>query len=358
MIEPVAPGQPTRLPPFPRGWYAVGFSEEFPPGAVVTRKLAGKEVVLYRTQSGAINAVDPICPHLGAHLGHGGSVVGETLRCPFHGFRFDRSGSCVATGYDTTPPRVRATTWPIEENHGVVLLHFDRDGGAPAFDIPKLDMTGFTPLRHKTYRLRGHPQDTTENSVDFGHLSVVHKYEQVKMIRDLELRGPYLTARYGMHRPVGLLGEGLGGITAEFEVHVHGLGYSFVEVLIPALGIETRNFVFATPAADMDLELRIAISLRHLDASPRLHRALGLVTKASAARLGIESLILRQAFRAYVHDVEQDFIIWKHKEFVPRPALALGDGPVLRYRRWAEQFYEPGELGRPGEGRARPVECS
>ena len=83
-----------------------------------------------------------------------------------------------------------------------------------------------------------------------------------------------------------------------------------------------------------------------------------LARLAGRYRLGgyFELAIERQAFAAYVHDVEQDFVIWQHKEFVDRPALAQGDGPVVRYRRWAEQFYRPADLGRPTEGRSSPAE--
>ncbi|NUP07226.1 MAG: Rieske 2Fe-2S domain-containing protein [Polyangiaceae bacterium] len=352
MVEANLPGHPSKLPPFPRGWYAIGLSEEFARGQVATRQLVGKELVVFRTRQGVVSVMDPICPHLGAHMGHGGTVEGESLRCPFHGFRFGVDGTCVATGYATNPPKVKARTWHVRENHGAVLVYFDPDGLAPTFEIPELDPTGFSPLRHKSYRFRGHPQDTTENSVDFGHLSIVHGYEQVKMRSELETRGAYLTAKYSMHRPVGLLGAGFGGVDAEFHVHVHGLGYSFVEVLVPKLGFETRNFVYATPVGEMDLELRIAISIRHLHKTPNLVRPLKLAAQIGPLRRLVEAALMRQAFGAYSHDVEQDFVIWKHKQFVPRPALALGDGPVMRYRRWAEQFYRPADLGRPQEGRS------
>lgn len=62
----VEPELPTSLAPYPIGWYSVGFSEEFPRGAVVTRKLGGKEVLVARTASGTVTAMGPICPHLGA----------------------------------------------------------------------------------------------------------------------------------------------------------------------------------------------------------------------------------------------------------------------------------------------------
>ena len=43
--------------------------------------------------------------------------------------------------------------------------------------------------------------------------------------------------------------------------------------------------------------------------------------------------------RSYENDVHQDFDIWTNKRYVHPPALAEGDGPVGKYRRWARQFY-------------------
>src|SRR5437870_2386164 len=90
--------------PFPNSWYCVAFSDELPPGKIVTRTLAGHELVIFRTKSGQPCVMDAFCPHLGAHLGLGGTVVSEEIRCLFHHFRFDTSGTCVATGYGTKPP--------------------------------------------------------------------------------------------------------------------------------------------------------------------------------------------------------------------------------------------------------------
>src|SRR6185369_12208491 len=45
-----------------------------------------------------------------------------------------------------------------------------------------------------------------------------------------------------------------------------------------------------------------------------------------------------------VVDAKQDFAIWQHKRYVHPPALALGDGPIGKYRTWAAQFYAGGQL--------------
>jgi phenylpropionate dioxygenase-like ring-hydroxylating dioxygenase large terminal subunit len=73
---------------------AVAFSDERKPGGVAARIVAEQDLVAFRTASGVACAFDAYCPHLGAHVGIGGKVVGETLRCPFHAFRYDTAGAC------------------------------------------------------------------------------------------------------------------------------------------------------------------------------------------------------------------------------------------------------------------------
>jgi hypothetical protein len=42
--------------------------------------------------------------------------------------------------------------------------------------------------------------------------------------------------------------------------------------------------------------------------------------------------------RGAVGGVEQDIPIWEGLQFVERPRLVKGDGPVPRFRHWARQF--------------------
>ena len=66
---------------FPTGWFALAASHEVAPGAVKPLHNFGIDLVLFRTESGQVVVTDPYCPHLGAHLGYGGRVEGETIRC-------------------------------------------------------------------------------------------------------------------------------------------------------------------------------------------------------------------------------------------------------------------------------------
>ena len=59
-------------------------------------------ILLGTAGDGVVGVLDAFCPHLGAHLGMGGTVEGNALRCPFHGWEFATSGACTAIPYATT----------------------------------------------------------------------------------------------------------------------------------------------------------------------------------------------------------------------------------------------------------------
>ena len=90
----------TGLPPgIPNGWFAVAWSKDLLPGEVKRARYFDRELAIFRTRSGEAKVLDAYCAHLGAHLAEGGRVVGESLRCPFHAWRYDGDGTCVEIPY-------------------------------------------------------------------------------------------------------------------------------------------------------------------------------------------------------------------------------------------------------------------
>jgi nitrite reductase/ring-hydroxylating ferredoxin subunit len=327
---------PTRrsLAPHPTGWYALAFSDELTRGKTLARTLAGVELVLFRTESGQPCAMEAYCPHLGAHLGYGGRVEGEQIRCPFHGFRFDTGGQCVATGYGTKPPpTAKIRTWPLREMNGILLAALAPEGGAPSWEVPPLDMTGWSPMIHRRFVLASHPQETTENSVDLGHFAAVHGYESVRTRREAVTNGAYLSTAYAAKHVVPVLSRLWPGLRVDFEfdTHIFGLGYSLVEVRLPGFEVRARLWVLPTP---IDGE-RIALCLATSGNGRDVHRWL---TWLPAALRG--ALIARVVGAGLIADASRDFVIWEHKRYIERPALVGGDGPIGKYRAWAAQFYE------------------
>ncbi len=67
--------------PIPNGWFQVEWSHDLKAGDVKPLKYFGKDLVLFRDEDGAAHLLDAFCPHLGAHLGHGGKVEGKDIVC-------------------------------------------------------------------------------------------------------------------------------------------------------------------------------------------------------------------------------------------------------------------------------------
>ena len=298
------------LKPFPNGWYVLAHSNELEKGQIITKRFAGKDVLLFRTESGKLAITEPYCPHMGGHFGYGGKVEGETIKCPFHHFCFDTKGDCTATGYGTKPSsKLKLPTYFSDEKNELILIWFDEKNNPPTWFVPQ------------------------EDSVDVGHFGIVHGYTGVETLHEMEAHDHYLYAKYAMKRVADFVGKKR-TIRTEFNVHVHGLGYSFVNTDIAELGMQTRHFVLPTPTDKGKLKLRIGVSIKKMEKFNKITPLLNLLPKKLAHKL-----LLDGAYKGYCHDVSMDFKIWENKIYIDPPILAKGDGPVTQYRMWAQQFY-------------------
>lgn len=317
----------------PSSWYCLGLAVDLKPGALWRRSLAGEALVVFRTESGAVAALSAWCPHLGADLGVGGQVAGEDIRCPFHGFCFNRAGECTSTPYGKKiPPAAKARSYPVVERNGLILAWYGSAGESPSFEVETIDTQGWTAWREHVFELRGHPQEIAENSVDFGHFAQVHGYRDVKALAPLRTEGALLAARYSFIRPRALALSS--AISAEIAIYQKGLGYALVEVALPTLGLRTRQLVLTLPLGSDRVALRIAMSVEKRLSPRAIHPLLALLPHGWLAER-----IAAQGIRGYRDDVAQDVPIWEAKAHLPRPALADGDGPIGAYRNWVRQFY-------------------
>ncbi|HEX2070497.1 MAG TPA: Rieske 2Fe-2S domain-containing protein [Thermoleophilaceae bacterium] len=324
----VSENRPRR--PYPNGWFAVGFSADVPPGSLRRSRFMDEDIVVYRTRAGALRVVRPYCPHLGAHLGYGGTVEGENIVCPFHRFAYDPNGVCVQTGYGTRPPKAKLTNLPVREVNGAVLVWHHARGEGPQWEIRDIDMTGFPkPMTH-TYTIIDHPQEIVENAVDIGHIGPIHHYRNVRVRNPFAVDGTRFTIGPAAERIFPMLGA----VDVLFDVEAHGLGYISVTANIPRLRAAALFQAMSTPIDPCRVDLRFSVSIR-LGAAGR---------PSSQTALFVSRLLTVALSGAFWRDLSLDFPIWENKAYLPRPRLAKGDGPIMPFRRWASQFYEQSEL--------------
>ena len=100
---------------------------------------------------------------------------------PFHGFTYDVAGACVATPFADPPKSARLNVFHTREILGLVFAWWGIDGRPPQWSLPEEPPAegDWSGMEIQTLRFPGHPQETTENSVDFAHLRYVHGYDDV-----------------------------------------------------------------------------------------------------------------------------------------------------------------------------------
>jgi 5,5'-dehydrodivanillate O-demethylase len=124
-----------------RYWQPVYVSGKLAKGTVVPIRVLGEELALYRGESGTAHVVANECAHRLTRLSTGW-VEGDTIRCRYHGWRYDESGQCVEQPAEPKPFCAsvrRLASYPTHEAHGFVFAYLG-EGEAPPFrPLPGLE---------------------------------------------------------------------------------------------------------------------------------------------------------------------------------------------------------------------------
>ena len=307
------------FPSAPNGWFGVAASDDVGVGDVRAVEYLGQELVVFRGDDGAARVFDAHCPHLGAHLGHGGEVRDDGLVCPFHGWCFDGDGRLVdVPGLDRTVPRTTAGPWPVCERNGRIFVWHHADGGAPTFEVLgyREDEAAWTPWRRNAYTVRVHVQDLTENILDRAHFASVHDMAPPDQPHfEVSFAGPTMV----VEQRLKVTAVADAGVEVLARTTACGPGIAAVEVTVGPL--EMLTYITQTPIDDERTEVNLDFSMKRLDDEA-----------ATEAVAELNDQITNLQF-------SQDVPIWEHKVYRERPLLTKVDGPVHDYRRWFAQFF-------------------
>jgi len=313
---------------FARGWFMVADAADVTtkPSAV---RYFGQDLALYRGQSGRVVMLDAYCPHMGTHMSanttsfvlqDGSHVEGDSIRCPYHAWRFGPDGKCNHIPYfdGPIPAAAQVRSWHVIERYGCVWTWHDAEGGAPDFDLPalpewddpswvhwKLDQLGMLPC---------HSQELVDNMADSAHLGPTHG-APCEYFRN-EISGIVLRQlQGGKHRSI------TSGALLETDTYYTGPGV----LLSRFLGQNSIMFITHTPVDDGTVRAWHGLLVKSPNA---------VATEEDVAYARVAQSYSRAAFA-------QDFEIWANK----RPATQIlqlpTDGPYAKIRGWYKQFYHP-----------------
>jgi phenylpropionate dioxygenase-like ring-hydroxylating dioxygenase large terminal subunit len=154
-------------------WWPVALADEALDAPVALR-LLDQSLALWRDAQGRPVLFADRCPHRGARLSLGRLREG-LLQCPYHGWRFDASGRCVAIpaqpGF-VPPASSGARTIPVREAHG--LLWADLGGGAQHLP-PALGGVAARRLIYGPFDVATSAPRAVENFLDTSHFAFVHE---------------------------------------------------------------------------------------------------------------------------------------------------------------------------------------
>ena len=305
--------------PIPFGWFCVALEGDLEPGDVTATKYFGRELVVWRDASGAFHVQDAFCPHLGAHLGVGGKVRGAELECPFHGWTFDGHGACTNIPYsERLNKKAKLRTYPCVVRNRFVFAWYHPNDVAPLWDLPQrpeVDDPAWTDYYSSSYVIKTVPQEMSENGVDPAHFKFVHGTETVAEMASYDTDGPTSTmlSKQSYVTPQGTE-------WGRIDVYNHGPGYSEVFFEIPGL-VDAWNLATTSPIDDETTHVRFNF----------------VVQRHESAEF---TEVIANAFVKEINkQVSEDAPIWENKAFLPVPALADTDGPIIKFRKWYSQFY-------------------
>ena len=302
------------FPAYPNGWSRVGLTNELAKSGVEPIRYFGRDLVLFRTESGRARVLGAHCPHLGAHLGHGGEVDGEGLRCPFHAWSRDGDGRCKDIPYARRiPENARIESWPVCEKNGFIFLYHHAEGKLPNDEVPELpEYTDpeWTPYRRLRWKIRSRLYDMGENAVDDIHFRYLHGAASLPNTTRGDVRGKDSNfSKMKLDTPQRQIN---GSIES---TGVPGMGLVYVR------GICDTLIVITTTPIDgeyVDQMFCYTQRIEEDDGKQRLAAAL---------------------LRDLAKQINEDIVLFEHKKYLTHPLLVPEDGPIAEYRRNARDRY-------------------
>ena len=153
-------------------WYPLARSKDLKKGKTMGVSFAGEPIVLVRTDSGQIYALEDRCAHRQVPLHHG-VVHGEHLQCSYHCWTYDRTGNCIGVPYlDKNQPRPAGVrSYPCREAYGLIFVFPGPVSRVKEVEFPNVSLESdpHYKTRYLDRQVACHYSFMHENLMDMNH---------------------------------------------------------------------------------------------------------------------------------------------------------------------------------------------
>jgi len=314
---------------FPRGWFVVAEGDKATKKPIPLRYF-GKDLIMYRGESGRVVVMDAYCPHMKTHLAKnetsyvvmdGKQVDGDDIRCPYHGWKFGPDGVCNEIPYSPAPipkaAKIRA--YPSVEWGGLVLMWFDEEENEPDYQphaLPEWEDEKWVNWKiDHLGELGCHSQEIIDNIADKAHLGPIHGSTDMVYFESA-FDGIVVSQKLAAgHR------------TLSDDVMTNDTWYTGPGLLMSRMNgyYNSLMLVAHTPIEDGQVRAWHALMVEPPNHPPSAEDQAMITAFQDGSRIALL----------------QDFDVWANKEPCLQIMQVPGDGPFGKVRTWYKQFYNP-----------------
>ncbi len=169
-------------------WYLICPSKDLK-NEIMTQKILGEDIILYRTKDGEAVALEDRCCHRNVKLSLG-YLNDKNVVCGYHGWEYNCEGACVLIPSqlpDTkTPPKAIIKKYPIKEFNKWVWIFIGDEKKSESIDPPNIPEMNEWDFTYKTHVFEADLESAAESLIDPYHIKYTHKDSIKQLLGQIE----------------------------------------------------------------------------------------------------------------------------------------------------------------------------